>query len=439
MENYSMRMRRHFLTGTMLCVLFSFSFSQQTKVLTLDEAIAIALRNNVTIQQTKNSLDAAASGVLSAYGQYLPTVSASAGYSKSEVLKPLTSTTSGYDASVQARLKIFDGLGREADLGKALAEREKAEQQFLRTKQSIVYQVQASYLAVLRNEQLVKVNEENLKRDQRQLERIVESNRVGALAIGDVYRQQSQVALDEYNLINAKNAYDKSVADLIALIGLDVMEEFIISDPTIEPELNPQEFSILPSTQNFEELRARALNARPDYLVAKENVRSAGYGVTSAFSGYIPTISASGGYTMGGTTLSGIADRKTWNIGIGLSWNIFDGFLTNLSYQNAKVQERNAEANLAQTERTVSVDVKKALLDLEAARKQYEASVKSVTSAEQDRKVAEEKYNLGSGTLIDLQVANANYVNAQANKVNAVYNYITAKRNLEYVLGTRTY
>jgi outer membrane protein len=441
----------------LICILFSTSFAQQGQTLTLQDAIRTALERNLSVQQASNSVDAARSGQLAAYGAYLPSASANMGWGKSEQRTGATTqflpdgtpiavpaserTTPGvYNAGLSLGYTIFDGLGREGSLGRASASLNAAEFSYDRTKQQIVFAVESSYLGVLRSEQLVKVSEQNLLRDRRQLERITEQNKVGAVSIGDVYRQQSQVASDEFNLISAQNTYDKAKADLLALIGLDVNMAYLIADSAVASQIVAMESAPAPVVvPQFEESRNAALTLRPDYRGARENLRSADNSVMSAWGRYMPRVSASAGLSTNNTDFSLLGVNRTYSWGLSLGWTLFDGFSTNQTVQTAKAQQRNAELSLKQTERNINVEVKKALLDLEAASKQYEASAKALVSATQDRRVAEEKYNLGSGTLVDLQIANATLVNAEANKINAAYGYMTAQRNLEYATGARSY
>ncbi len=424
----------------------------QTRTLTLDEATKIALERNLNVVQAENNASSTESGVLAAYGRYLPTLSASGSWTRTQMEGPIYTqgvaipgsnakqTVGSFSAGVNAGLTLFDGFEREANLNRAQATSDATGHTLVRTKQSIVFQVESSYLNVLRQEQLVKVSEENLKRDRRQLERIVESNRVGALSLADVYRQQSQVASDELSLINAQNAFDKANADLVALIGLNVADDYRFADAMISTTLDSTELGATRARyRDLGVLTNTALQARPDLLGAMENLDASSSSVTIARSGYFPTLSATAGLNGNNEEFSRLFDYKTIFWGLRLNWTLFDGFATNQAIQSAAASERNAEISVAQAKRNISVEVKKALLDLDAAMKQYEVSQKGLTSASEDRKIAEERYNLGAGTLLDLLVASANFVGAEANVVNASYNYIIAKRNVEYVLGERTY
>ena len=447
-----MRFKKHtILTIAVLQAILAYG---QVKTITLDQARQIALERNLDVSQAQNNVEAAQASVLAATGSYLPTLSASMTWDRSQTdsknlyFDQITNTFKPVGLETGTRLQtgatlgytIFDGFAREGNRKRASANSVASEQTAARTRQAIVFQVESEYLNVLRNEQLVKVSEENLKRDNRQLERITESNRVGALSLADVYRQQSQVAADELNLITAQNNYGKAKADLVSLMGLDVSEDYTISDPAISTEIAQSELdSSMLQYRNFRELSERAVAHRPDYQAATESFNAADAGVTSARSGYFPSIGASAGYGLNGEAFSSLKNTKVFNLGLSLRWNIFDGFGTNQVLQAAQIQKRNAELSLQQSQRNINVEVKKALLDLDAARKQYEVSLKGLVSSTQDHRIAEERYNLGAGTLLDLLIANANLVNAQANKVNASYNYVTSKRNVEYVLGERAY
>lgn len=447
-----------FVSAAILAVLCiaGASLQAQTVTLTLEQATRAALENNLNIVQADANVNAAQAGVTAAYGGYLPTLSAQGSWNRNQtdragastasfgggtvVIPPSKSTTGNFNTGLNLNWTLFDGFAQQGQVGQASSRSIASEYTATRTRQSIVFQTESGYLNVLRNEQLVKVSEEALKRDRRQLERITESNRVGSLSLADVYRQQSQVAGDELSLIQAQNNFDKARADLVALIGLDVGREYEFADPSISTVLAQSELdSTSAKYANFRQLVQRAIASRPDYKGAVETYTGAQSGVTVARSGYLPSLSAFAGYSLTSDEVRSLTDNKTMNWGLSVRWNLFDGFQTNNAVQSAIATRRNAEISLTQAERDINAQMKKALLDLEAARKQYEVSQKALVSAGEDLKIAEERYNLGAGTLLDMLVANANLVSAQANSVNAVYNYVTAHRNLEYTLGERTY
>ncbi len=426
-----------------------FGQTAPAKKLTLKQSIDFALGKNVSVAQAENNVDAAQSGVLAGYGGYLPTLSASGYWNREQTTEAFfsgvtfihpTTTTNYFNSTVSAGWTIFNGFSREATLKKAVAGAQSTDNIFARTKQQIVNSVQGDYLTVLRNEQLVKVSEENLKRDQRELERITESQKVGTLAIADVYNQQSVVSADELSVLQAQNTYDESKADLIALIGLDQSDDYQVADESISQNISQSELDDTTNTyQNMGQIRKTAIAYRPDYQSALELVTSAHADETSALSRYYPGVSAGASYALNNTEISDLTQNKGVSWGLTLSWTLFDGFLTNQNVQTAEVERKNAELNVLQTERNVSVDVKKALLNLESGRKQYTASIKSLQSATQNQKVAEERYNLGAGTLVDLLTANAGLVNAEASKINAAFNYIMSKMNLDLAIGTVSY
>ena len=439
------------------CLLFlALPLFAQPKTLSLEEARRFALDRNISVLQAANATDAAAANRLAAQGAYLPSLSASGGWNRTQTTRKQNTTAiiggqpievpeiftvnNSFSVGLDAGLTIFDGLRREANLSGASSAEISAEQRSLWARQTVANQVDAAYLNVLRTEQLVKVTEENLKRDQRQLERITESNRVGASSLADVYRQQSQVAQDELSVISAQNDFDFAQADLLALIGFGAEEDYVIADPAIGVDFDEADLAATRERySDLMQLTRQALTARADYVGTTEDFRAAESEVTAARAGYFPRVTAFAGWGLSSTELSKLSDNRSVNWGLSLQWNLFDNFQTNRSLEAAAVGKRNAEVNLTQAERDISVQVKKAMLTLESARKSVDVAEKGLRSAREDRKIAEERYNLGAGTLLDLLVANAGLVSSEAARINAAYVYVAAKRNMEYVLGERVY
>ena len=431
----------------------SCAYAQQApRVILLDEAVKIALDRNLIVIQQQNNFEGQQSGVTAAYGGLMPSVGASGQWGRSEkrtsyqiyngVVIPIASasTDNSFSAGAQANLTLFNGFSNSANINRAISSASSAEQTLYRTKQTAIFEAQYLYLDVLRKNALLKVSDDNLKRSQRQLEQITEMNKLGVRPVADVYRQQYQVGNDELLTIQAKNNFEKAKADLVLYLGLSISDEYDFSDPSVATDIDTTEFVPLNvQYKDFHALSEQALTLRPDYKSAIENFNGASSSITMARSGFFPNVNAYASYGLNAAELSKISDNKVLSWGLSVQLSLFDGFQTSNQVQLAEVASRNAEVQLLQAERSVRVDIKKALLDLDAAMKAVEVSQKSVISADEDRKIQEEKYRLGASTLLDLLTANANYTTALSNKINAVYNYMTAKKNVDLAVGTIPY
>lgn len=440
-----------------LCLIASLATAQTPKVLTLPDAVGLALEKNFQVIQARNRFEASGSATRAAYGALLPSVSASGSFSRQQQWQkqeggyvlingvpfeyPPGSTFNAYNnynSGISARMTLFDGFSNTSNISRAQSNAAATEMTMKRTEQTVILQTHVLFLGVARAYQLLNVADDNLKRSRRQLERITESNKVGAVALADVYRQQVQVGNDELAVISAQSNFDAAKADLIAYLGVEFNESAYSIDVSDFPsEIDTSEFAPLNrSYADFGNLVQTGKERRPDHLSTIESKNAASASVTMARAGHLPTINASTSFGYSNRDLSSLTDNRSLSLGLSISLPIFNGFQTSNQVEQAQVQEMNAQEDLDQSERQIAVDIRKALLDLYQSEKKIIVTKTSVFSAEMDRKIAEEKYNLGAGTLLDMLVANANYTNAVSGKVNAIFDYLLAKKSMEYSLGT---
>jgi outer membrane protein len=445
------------LLSVAICILLftGIAVSQTGKVLTLDAAVQLALERNVQILQARNRYEGTGASTRAAYGALLPTLSASGSFSRQQQWQAGGVTLingvpyqypdgfnayNNYSAGISSRLTLFNGFANTSNIAAAQANASAMQFSVKRTEQTVILQTHVLFLSIARASQLLNVADDNLKRSRRQLERITESNKVGAVALADVYRQQVQVGTDELSLIQAQSTYESAKADLVAYLGVEYDEKAWTIDVSQAPtDIDTTEFAELNSRySDFDNLVTTAVGQRPDYASTVEALNAASSGVTIAKAGHLPTVSAGGSFGYSNSELDKLTDNRSLSLNLSVSLPIFTGFSVSNQVEQASVQEMNAQEDLNQAKRQIGVDITKARLSLDQAEKSLIVSKSSVVSAEMDRQIAEEKYNLGAGTLLDMLVATANYTNAVSGKVNSIFDYLLAKKTMEYALGSIT-
>ncbi len=429
-------------------ILTSSMFSQQT--LTLEEAISIALQRNSNLIKGQNSLAIDKSNIKSAYGNLLPNLGVTGSWSWERVVdaggeqlsylgetvetKASETDTRSYSLSAGGSVVLFDGLANYARISQANNDLEESEFYLDKLKQDVVYTTSLFYYGVISTGELVKVREDNVKFNEKLLETIKERNKLGSIPIADVYTQQVSVGNAQLLLIQAQNSYETAKNDFLNYLALDIFENYDLVDP-YKDKLNEGDESFLKDHSNMESLVNEALENRLDYKGKLLSVESAKKGMTISRAGLLPSLSGSYGYGTGGTKPESLFDRDSYSVGLRLELPIFSNWNTEANMQFAEVAHLNELEDLHVLERTIKIEVKDSYLKLVASKKQMEVTTSNVVAATENRRVNHERYNLGSGTILDVLQSDKDYTQALTDNISAKFEYFQNRDRLMNALG----
>ena len=408
-----------------------------------DDAISIALKQNLTIKQAQNQADLSSASVTQAKMSFLPDlqlrvnngIDVGRNFSQTEG-RIVEQTSNSMSTGVSSGVTLFDGFRNAANLNAAKASESASEQDLARARQTVVFTVSSNFLALVAQREQLRVQQENLKAQEMQQEQIATYVKVGSRPVSDLYQQQAATAAAMASVVEAQRALDLAKVDLIQTLQLDPAAEYDFVAPRID------DASAANLTFDLAALVDRALKNRSDLEAQELRLEAADESARAAGASKWPSISLSAGYNTAYNSATDIPladqlnERRGGSIGIGVSIPLFDRGATNVAEQRAHIQEENARLQLQQQRQQVSLDIRRAYLDYKAAQERLKAATAQKTAADAAVEATQARYRVGAATLVEVTQSRAQQVQAASAQVNARYNLVFQDALMSYYTGT---
>jgi|HubBroStandDraft_6_1064221.scaffolds.fasta_scaffold32371_1 outer membrane protein len=407
----------------------------------LEEAVNIALENAPKIVARIGDYVAAQQRVNQALAPLLPQLTAQGAYGRQRTLSSAGTGTAFYTdfgaASATASQLLFD-FGRTwaaKDVAKSNAQ---ATKELLEGQKLDISQlVKTQYFTLLLSKRLVEVNLAALDRAEVNLRSAQGFFQVGTQPKSFVTRAEVDVANGRVNVIVAQNAVS------LARVALNTAMGIAVNAPTeVKDLLSYREFPVDRDT-----LVSEALQNRPEYRQAKAQADAADASVRQTFRDFFPNLFGSGTYGLVGVpglaasssrNVNGFNESQNqWNVGLNLTWTIFDGGGKIGRYKEAKANLEAAQARVRDTELQVWQNVEQAYLNLGASAESIGAASKAVESADENYQLARGRFDAGVANIIELTDAQLALTQAQSTQAQALSDYRINIANLERALGRR--
>jgi outer membrane protein TolC len=420
-----------------VCSAGSGTAGAQTAAVTLAEAIRRAERVQPAMVRAAADVRTADARRRSALGAYLPRVSASSSgsdfFSEGPArIDPVTGElTSGnassrsISTSLSASIDLFTGFRRGAEMRAARAGQNAAEASLIDARFEQALTTTNQFLDALAAAQLLRVREASVRRAEEQLKTAVAKLRAGSATRSDSLRSLVTLGNARLDQITTQTLLATAEANLARLIG---------ETGRVRAADDSAFYLVLPAVDT-QALRTEAESKSPRIQSASANAAAARSSARASRSAYWPslTLAANTGWNGSRSTEYDLFNQR--QVSLALRWNLFDGFSRELNIVQSESELDLAEASASDTRLEVQAELTTRLAELEAARTRTEITQTSVAAAREDLRVQQERYRLGASTIVDLLTSQEALNQAEVDVVNARFDYLRAKAQLEALIG----
>jgi outer membrane protein len=404
------------------------------RVITLDEAIAMAHQNSPLAVQAEGALRNAQVASRAAQLAFLPNVTASVSSSwqrgqrigQTGTLIDFTGPSKSYNNGLNMNLELFDGGRRFFDMSSARAGAEAADAAELATRFLLTQQVKEQFYNVLAAREAISAAQAQILEAEQQLRASTTRLQAGAAIRSDSLRSSVLLGDAQLSLIDAETRLASANASLRRIIGSE-QPVTASGEPADEP-IAALRFEVLESL----------LDGVPEMQQARAQLRSAKSAARSARTSYLPTISASYGRNGSGFDSMYGFDRQfayASSFRLNLSLPVFNQLQREQTAVRAYVQEDQAEANLRDTRLRVAEQLTLAWGLLQSGQKRIEVQLASVAAAEADLDIQQQRYALNAASQLDVAQSQTQLTASRSRLISARFDFRVARARLEALLG----
>ncbi len=415
--------------------------------ITLEKAIALALEQNRDVLIADQDRFKAEAQVGEARSDAFPQVSVIGQYTRN-IKKPVLFLPPGTPFNTSGSTMEFEiGSDNAYLMGASFSQtlfsrkvgvaldmagtyREYTEEGFHSTKQDVACRVKKSFYLVLLAQKLVDANRQGLDVIRANYDNVAAQYRHGNAAEFDLLRAEVQLANTEPLVISAENTLALSINDLKNLLSIPLDREIAIKGDFMFEEI-PQDMMAA--------AKERAVSTNPSIrqLALQESLLEQDISLEKG--SFFPTLSLLGAYQWQAQDNTFRFKNYTWatlfNVGIQLSYPLFDGFRTTQRIQEASADREKVHYTRLKAEEGLTIQIQSAELKMAEAKKRIAGQEKNIDQAQKAVRIAQTRFTSGVGTQLELLDAQVAMTRAQTNYAQAIYDYLVAKADWQYAVG----